>query len=229
MSAARELGIKVAAWQHGLGAAVGALGSVTLQLLLDKDLRDSLFSSKPSGVHPAVIQNAAKLEPLLNKLDPKTARIGIGGTPGTGKTQLATELSKRLGMQHHDADWSFGYAPIPKGSIADQYSTLVNEDPEQFAALIHLRRPGATRGPAGDALFKLKELDEASTRQFEEARGKAHEVAPGVRLKLRPPEGFGTKALGQSFVNPGQIAKKVAPGAAGAIAGAIAAELLRKP
>lgn len=230
-----QVGKYAAQLHYGVGAAIGGLGTVALQLLLDKDLRHALIDKgtdsadrQAGGVHPAVIQNAAKLEPLLNKLDPQKARIGIGGAPGTGKTQLATELSKRLGMQHHDADIGFGLRSIPEGSISDHYSTLVHEDPEQFDAMIHLKRPGATRGAGGDPIFKLRELDEASTQQFDAARGKERTPAPGVRLKLRPPEGFGTKPLDQSFVNKGYIAKKLAPGVLGSVAGAIVTHLLRR-
>jgi len=224
-------GKTAAALNYGLGAVAGGLGAMALQILLDKDMRQELLSPHvPSNapIHPQVIRDAAKIAPLLKHLDPATARIGIGALPGTGKSELASELARNLGMKHHDADMSMGMAPIPPGSIAERYDMLVNEDPEQFDALMHLRRPGSARGPETDSMLNLSAVDKATHAQFAAARGKTVHPTETAWMKLKPEEGFGTKNLDQSFVNKGQVLKKALPSVLGAAAGAIAAHLLRR-
>lgn len=223
-----DAGKQAAALHYGIGAVAGGLGGVALQMLLDRDLRAELLQAPSPKVHPQVIADAAKIAPLLKHLDPATARIGIGGLPGTGKTEMASELSKHLGMQHHDADWRLGLGGTPPGHISDRYDTLVNQDPEQFDALLHMKRPGATRGPATEALFDLPALDKATGEQFAAAKGKTLKPTTMAQLKLKPAGGFGTEAKGQSFVNKGELAKKIAPGVLGSVAGLIAAHLLKK-
>jgi hypothetical protein len=223
-----DAGKTAAALHYGLGAVAGGIGAVALQMLLDRDLRNELFQSPSPKVHPQIIQDAAKIAPLLKHLDPEKARIGIGGLPGTGKTEMATELSRRLGMQHHDADWRMGLGGVPPGHISDRYDTLVNQDPEQFDALLHMKRPGAHRGPFADAALNLPALDKATTEQFSAAKGKALQPTATTKLKLKPRGGFGTESKDQSFINKGQVAKKMAPGILGSVAGIIAAHLLKK-
>lgn len=223
-----DAGKQAAALHYGLGAIGGGIGAVALQMLLDRDLRNELLQEPNPKIHPQIISDAAKIAPMLKHLDPATARVGIGGLPGTGKTEMASELSKHLGMQHHDADWSLGMGRPPAGSVSDRYDTLVNQDPEQFDALLHMKRPGATRGPATESVLDLPGLDKATTEQFGAAKGKAQHPTDTTSLKLKPPGGFGTQAKDQSFVNKGELAKKVAPGLLGSVAGIIAAHLLKK-
>jgi hypothetical protein len=223
-----EAGKTAAALHYGLGAVAGGIGAVALQLLLDRDLRKAFFRAPGPSVHPQAIADAAKIAPLLKHLDPGTARIGIGGLPGTGKTDLAVELSRRLGMQHSDADWRMGLGDVPPGHISDRYDTLVNQDPEQFDALLHMKRPGVEHGPASEALWDLHGMDEANKQQFLAAKGKAMKPTATTSLKLKPPGGFGTEARGQSFINKAEVAQRMAPGALGAVAGMIAAHLLKK-
>lgn len=222
-----DAGKQAAALHYGLGAIGGGIGAVALQMLLDRDMRTELLQEPNPKIHPQIIADAAKIAPLLKHLDPGKARIGIGGLPGTGKSEMASELGKHLGMQHHDADVSLGHG-VPPGHITDRYDTLVNEDPEQFDALLHMKRPGATRGPLTEALMNLPALDKATTKQFSAAKGKVSTPTATTQLKLKPPGGFGTKAKDQSFINKGEVAKKVAPGLLGMVAGTIAVHLLRK-
>lgn len=223
-----DAGKQAAALHYGLGAVAGGIGAVALQMLLDRDLRNELFQAPSPSIHPQIIQDAAKIAPLLKHLDPETARIGIGGLPGTGKTEMATELSRRLGMQHHDADWRMGLGGVPPGHITDRYDTLVNQDPGQFDALLHMKRPGARRGPLADAALDLPALDKATTEQFSAAKGNLQRPSSTTQLKVKPPGGFGIEAKNQSFINKGEIAKRMAPGVLGSVAGIIAAHLLKK-
>jgi len=219
-------GKQAAALHYGLGAVAGGIGAVALQMLLDKDLRRALLRDATPEVHPQAIVDAAKIAPLLKHLDPATARIGIGGLPRTGKSNLASELSRRLGMQRYDAD--LGLGGVPPGHISDRYDTLINQDPEQFDALLHLKRPGVAHGPASEALWDLHGMDEANKQQFLAAKGKALKPTDTTTLKLKPPGGFGTKSLNQSFINKGEVAKKLAPSVLGAVAGAIATHVFKK-
>ena len=223
-----EAGKQAAAIHYGLGAVAGGIGAVALQMLLDKDLRRALLQDTNPEVHPQAIADAAKIAPLLKHLDPDTARIGIGGLPKTGKTDLASALAKRLGMQHYDADLRMGLGGVPPGNISDRYDTLVNQDPEQFDALLHMKRPGVEHGPASAALWDLHGLDDANKQQFLAAKGKALKPTATTSLKLKPSGGFGTKSLDQSFINKGELAKKLAPGILGSVAGLIATHLLKK-
>lgn len=226
-----DAGKTAAALHYGLGAVAGGLGAVALQLLLDRDLRDQLLTPHTPAaapIHPQVIQDAAKIAPLLKGLDPKESRIAIGALPGTGKSQLAQTLAKQLGMKHHDADMYLGKAPIPKGSIAERYDMLVNEDPEQFDALLHLRRPGAGRGDEMSRWLDLPAVDKANQAQFAAAKGKELHPTSTAWLKLKPAGGFGTKNLDQGFINKSHVAKKAVPGLLGMVAGTIAAHLLKK-
>jgi hypothetical protein len=104
----------------------------------------------------------------------------------------------------------------------------VNEDPEQFDALLHMKRPGVEHGPASEALWDLHGMDEANKQQFLAAKGKALRPTATTSLKLKPPGGFGIKNLDQSFVNKGELAKKLAPGILGSVAGLIATHFLKK-
>jgi len=227
-----DAGKQAAAYHYGLGAWAGGLGAVALQMLLDKDLRHQFITPHVPGakpeIHPQVIRDAAKIAPLLKNLDPETSRIGIGALPGTGKSQLAATLAKELGMKHHDADLYMGKAPIPKGSIAERYDMLVNQDPEQFDALLHLRRPGSSRGSTMESMVDTDAVDAANQQQFSAAKGKALHPTDTAWLKMKPKGGFGTKDLDQSFVNKSYLAKKLAPSIAGAAAGLIATYLLRR-
>jgi len=223
-----DAGKTAAAIHYGLGAVAGGLGGIALQMLLDKDLRRALLQDANPEVHPQAIADAAKIAPLLKHLDPATARIGIGGLPKTGKSDLASELSRRLGMQHYDADLRMGLGGVPPGHISDRYDTLVNQDPEQFDALLHMKRPGVEHGPASEALWDLHGMDEANKQQFLAAKGKALKPTATTSLKLKPPGGFGTKSLDQSFVNKGEVLRRAAPGILGSVAGLIAAHLLKK-
>jgi len=223
-----EAGKTAAAIHYGLGAVAGGLGGLALQMLLDKDLRRALLQDANPEVHPQAIADAAKIAPLLKRLDPATARIGIGGLPKTGKSDLASELSRRLGMRHYDADLRMGLGGVPPGHISDRYDTLVNQDPEQFDALLHMKRPGVEHGPASGAMWDLHGMDEANKQQFLAAKGKALKPTATTSLKLKPPGGFGTKSLDQSFINKGELAKKLAPGILGSVAGLIATHLLKK-
>lgn len=224
-----SVGKQAAALQYGLGALAGGLGGLALQMLLDRDLRNELLQQGTgTKIHPQTIADAAQIAPLLKHLDPATARIGIGGLPGTGKTEMASELARNLGMKHHDADLSLGKAPVPPGSVAERYDMLVNNDPEQFDALMHLKRPGSGRGPETAKLLNLPAVEQASQHQFAAARGKELHPTETAWMKLKPQEGFGTKSLNQSFVDKGYVAKKLAPGLLGSVAGLIAAHLLKK-
>jgi hypothetical protein len=222
-------GKTAAAFHYGLGAVAGGLGGIALQMLLDRDLRNELLQQGGGAkIHPQIISDAAKIAPLLKHLDPATARIGIGGLPRTGKSEMASELSRHLGMQHYDADLRMGLGGVPPGHVSDRYDTLVNQDPDQFDALLHMRRPGVAHGPASKALWDLHGLDEANKQQFLAAKGPALKPTETTALKLKPPGGFGTKALDQSFVNKGEVLRKAAPGILGSVAGLIAAHLLKK-
>ena len=222
---------KTAAFAHySLGALAGGTVAIALQMLLDKDLRTELLAGVRGigrGVHPQVIRDAATLAPLLKHLDPKKARIAIGAVPGTGKSELAQVLAGRLGMQHHDADYSLGLSSIPRGSVAERYDMLANEDPEQFDALLHLKRPGASRGNATNRVLDIPALMQANQSQFNAAQGRASHPTDTAWLKLKPPGGFGTKNLDQPFVHKAQTAAMLAPGLLGMVGGAIAAHLLK--
>jgi len=226
-----QTGKQAAALRYGLGfgALAGGVGALALQMLLDKDLRAQFTDSTPgASIHPQVIRDAAAIAPLLRHLDPQKSRVAIGGLPGAGKSELAATLAKQLGMQHHDADIGMGMRPIPPGSIAERYDMLANEDPEQFDALLHLRRPGASRGSVMGKLVDLPAVDKANQQQFASARGKAVHPTDTAWLKLKPPEGYGTKDLNQAFINKRYIAKTLAPGMVGALTGAILAHVLRR-
>jgi hypothetical protein len=227
-------GKTAALWHYGLGGALGGIGGIAFQMLVDADLRNEVFGTMTAPnapVHPQAIQDAAKIAPLLRHLDPQKARIAVGGIPRAGKSELSSTLAKQLGMRHYLGDVSLDMGgKVPEGSVAEGHRLLLQEDPEQFDALVHIRRPDTESRYSSPSLawIDAPAMDAANKRQFEAARGRILRPTANAQVKLKPEGGFGTKALDESFIRKDYVAKKVLPGLLGTAAGLIATHLLRR-
>lgn len=144
-------------------------------------------------------------------LDPRTARIAIAGTGGTGKSTLARGLSHHLGMQTKVLD-DVGMTPtgrdyvsylkknpIPHGYIAEQTHLLNQVDPNHFDAIIRVHKPmdqvknqilNRGRGAAQIDLYDYDRLNKSIGTSFESALGTKFSPVSGIDIKMRPQDGF---------------------------------------
>lgn len=163
---------------------------------------------------PAEAMEQAKLiaEHLrASGIDPATHRIAISATGGTGKSTLAKALSHHLGMDvlHMDdvgksltgrdlTKW-VSQNELKPGLIAEQTHLLNQVDPDKFDAIIHLDKPMKQvkdqilkrgRGAGQLDVYDYDKLHDAIQTGFHHTAGDAHEVVPGIRVKMRPSTGF---------------------------------------
>ena len=213
----------------GAGTALGATAGLGAMALRGKGTRAQFMAglrglgrggakgvemqSMQQGLPDAVVQHAKQIADTLRQkgIDPKTARIGIGATGGTGKSTLAEALKRELGMQSVGGDGFGRYVfgrdlathfkknPIAPGSIVEQTHLLNQLDPDQFDAIIHLEKPikqieeqllKRGRGAAQADFYNNPRIQQGIRHAFDHTEGSAHDIAEGVRLKLRPEGGF---------------------------------------
>lgn len=166
---------------------------------------------------PEVMLQAEQMAKHLRAagFDPKKHSIAVGATGATGKSTTARALAKALGVTHRELDDAYSHGglglsglnlqryleknPIAPGTVAEQNLLLNQADPEKFFAMVHLEKPiEKIREQAlkrGRSAFQLDVMDyphmQKSIRTaFEQAQGPMHEIAPGLRMKIRGPEGF---------------------------------------
>lgn len=175
--------------------------------------------SEKQPLHPVAVENARAIAKQLRAagIDPKKARIGVGATGGTGKSTLAKALSKELGMDVNDLDLIGSSIPkgrdIPKylkknplkqGVIAEQSHLLTQVNPEQFDVMVHLEKPYEQiekqilkrgRGAKQIEFYDYPKMGKVIREAFEGSKGDVQEVAPGVRFKIRPKEGWGAEDI----------------------------------
>lgn len=167
---------------------------------------------------PQALEHAKQIAAHLKAqgIDPAQARIGISATGGTGKSTLAKALSQELGMNvlHlDDAGKSLSgrdltkYVknnPIAAGTIAEQTHLMNQVDPDKFDALIHLEKPmdqikaqilARGRGAAQLEGYDYDKLHKSIQTAFHNTMGEAREVVPGMRVKVRPQDGWQSEAL----------------------------------
>lgn len=220
-------------WQIG-GVAAGALGGLGLAAAMNPMARRGIGHSiksllKKRGTPPAemssgipqeVLDRAAMIKKhLLDQgLDPTTARIGISGTGGTGKTTMARALSQEMGMGFKALDSApdsaslfgrdltkyFRRHPTPGGNIYEQTHLMTQVDPDKFDAIIRMHtQPGKVknqlmqrgRGAQQWDLYNYPKIHRAIEEGFNRTKGVATDIAPGVQVKMRPQGGFGADEL----------------------------------
>lgn len=213
----------------GAGTAIGATAGLGAMALRGKGTRAQFMAelrglgrggargvemrSIQQGLPDAVVQHAKQIADTLRQkgIDPKTARIGIGATGGTGKSTMARALAQELGMTHVEGDAvgktlfgrdllaHFNKNPIAGGSVVEQSHLLNQLDPDQFDAIIHLEKPikqieeqllKRGRGAAQADFYDNPRIQRGIRHAFDHTEGPAHNIADGVRLKLRPEGGF---------------------------------------
>ena len=170
------------------------------------------------GMPPVVREHAELIakELAARGIDPRTARIGISATGGTGKSTLARALSDRLGMTHKILD-DHGHSlagrdlakyvrdnPLPPGTIAEQTHLLNQVDPEQFDLMVKLRKPMEAiksqilrrgRGATQLEAYDYDKLQKAIDTAFDTTRGAVLQPAEHIQMKFRPPEGYQASTL----------------------------------
>jgi hypothetical protein len=176
-------------------------------------------ASENAPLHPKAVATAKAMAEKLRAagFDPKTSRIGISATGGTGKSTLAKALEAELGMTRNDLDMIGSSIPkgrdIPNylkknplkaGVIAEQSHLLSQVDPEKFDVMVHLQKPMEQiekqilkrgRGAKQLEFFDYPKMDKTIRTAFEKSKGAPVEVSPGVRFKMKPEGGWGADAL----------------------------------
>lgn len=175
-----------------------------------------------SGIPDAVRQHAKAIAAQMRQqgIDPAKARVGISATGGTGKSVLGRALAEEIGMAYHAGDETVGKGgfglhgfqldkyfnkhPIQHGSVMEQTHLLNQLDPDQFDTIVHLEKPvdkikeqiiNRGRGAFQIEYTDYPKLQRGIRHAFDETAGQAHEVAPGVRVKFKGPEGFNAQQL----------------------------------
>ncbi len=213
----------------GLGAVTGGVLGAGAVALRGKGVRANLMAELRNfgkggaraaelnraqrGLPPQAVAQAKAIADMLRAqgIDPRTAKIGIGATGGTGKSTMARALSQELGMTHIEGDnvgkslfgrdlvSHFKKNPIAGGSIVEQSHLLTQLDPDHFDAIIHLEKPwkeiekqllSRGRGAAQRDFYDTKRVQRAIRAGFDHTEGPAHTITEGVRLKIKPQEGF---------------------------------------
>jgi hypothetical protein len=216
-----------------LAAAGLAAGRPALRAHFANDIKALLSGTsghtldRAKTLPPQALETARGVATYLKAhgLDPFKHRIGISATGGTGKSTLAKGLSKELGMgvlhlddvgksiSGRDLTKHVRNHPIQPGLIAEQTHLLNQVDPNRFDAIIHLEKPYDViekqilkrgRGAGQLDVYDYKKLHKAIRTAFDATAGQAHEVAPGIRVKMRGPEGFqAEQLLGTELRNAG--------------------------
>jgi hypothetical protein len=93
----------------------------------------------------------------------------------------------------------FNKNPIAGGSVVEQSHLLNQLNPDQFDAILHLEKPMKQieeqllkrgRGAAQRDFYANRRVQTAIRHAFDHTEGAAHEIAGGMRLKIRPEGGF---------------------------------------
>jgi len=208
----------------GLAAAgvVAARPALRAHALADlKALRHGVNAhevERAKALPPEALRQAEAVAAYLRSMgiDPAKHRVAISATGGTGKSTLAKGLAQHLGMDvlHMDdvgksltgrnlKKW-VGQNELKPGLIAEQTHLLNQVDPDKFDAIIHLDKPmeqvkeqilNRGRGAGQLDVYNYDRLHDAIQTGFHHTAGEAHEVTPGIRVKMRPPTGFQSEAL----------------------------------
>lgn len=173
----------------------------------------ALAAEAAQGLPPEAVAQAKELAQHLRSagFDPKTGRVAIIGTGGTGKTTMGRALSEELGMPHMIMDdvgksWKgrdlakyVAENPLPPGLIAEQTHLLTQVDPDQFNSVVYLRKPieGVVkqmnkrgRGAWQTDLYDYPAIDKALSKGYETLDAPEVQINPTVRMKTRQGESF---------------------------------------
>jgi hypothetical protein len=145
-------------------------------------------------------------------IDPSRARIAVSGTGGTGKSTLAKEVARTIGLKYKGLDWAvspitrlFGLAKAHRemqfepGSVVEQTHLTNNVDPDRFDAIIRVHRPYEEiqqqvlkrgRGAAQMTVLDYPRLGNAIETGFKLTEGPVESINQNIELKVKPPEGF---------------------------------------
>ena len=222
-NASHRLGLVKQSMDSNAAALVGALlggGAVASQYPGIRNAVKAYFKGLGQGGAEAVERSAALPAGAVSQardlatalrsrgLSPEAARIAIIGTGGTGKTTIGRALSQELGMRHAIMDDVGGHLlkgrdlgayvaknPIQPGTIAEQTHLLTQVDPDQFDAVVYLRKPikdvmkqitQRGRGAWQTDLYRYEDIDKALSKGYETLGGQDIKISPSMRVKMRP-------------------------------------------
>jgi hypothetical protein len=201
-----------------IGGLLGGGGAALAQPGIRKALESNLRGLGKGGAI-AVERNAALPQDAVNQaralakqlraqgVKPKDARIAIFGTGGTGKSTMGKALAGELGMSHfimddvgRDSIQGRNYQkylkdnPIKPGTIAEQTHLLTQADPDQFDAVVYLRKPiedvtkqirKRGRGAWQTDLYNYPNIDKALAKSFETLDAPELTISPTMKAKVR--------------------------------------------
>lgn len=223
-----------------LGAALGGGATALSMPGIRKSVEASLKAmgkggakavERQSALPAGAVSQARQLAAALREkgISPKRSRIAIVGTGGTGKTTMGRALAAELNMPHmimddYGRDYIKGrdyvkYTrknPIPEGTIAEQTHLLTQLDPDQFDAVVYLRKPiedvkkqirKRGRGAWQTDLYRYEDIDKSLAKGFETLQSPTIEISPTLRAKVRQSGTYGSEKaleaeLRKSGINP---------------------------
>jgi hypothetical protein len=149
------------------------------------------------------LQTADAIATLFNKRRIVPDRIAVDGVPGSGKSSLATALSRKLGMSvacldHRNMDEAINFDS--GRTVYEQHRLLRTQDLDVFDAIIYLDEPEEIskrkilqrkRGGYLVEIMNFSRLKAIGLKAFSTAAGENIPIKGSfARVKIRPEGGF---------------------------------------